>query len=472
MCNEFPHHDFAEHVRQALKDWHKESAASRSIEYLYLVRQKLREGAASTRQAINEVVLETLKKLEIENDQHARVLHLRFLNQKTVYATANELNLAEATVFELQRNAIRHLANLLWDMESAALEQHQSRLEARLDPATSVNLIGVDAHVEQLMAKLTTCDAPWVISIEGIGGIGKTSLADALMRQAIAQNAFDNIGWVSARQTHLDLSGGIKTVGEPGLTAEMLVEMLMTQLMPEQPLPTESSSERARQILQTELQQRPHLIVIDNLETVADVDSLWPTLQHLANPTKFLLTSRDSLYSEPNLYHFPVPELSDAAAIALVRQEANLSNLPILAESPDDELRPIIETVGGNPLALRLVVGQMHIHPRDAILADLKGARGEPVENLYTFIYRRAWDSLDERSQRVLLAMPFVHPRGDDLEHLQAVSRLAIDELRVALSNLVTRNLVDSRGDLYQRRYNIHSLTRTFLQEQVARWHE
>jgi len=39
-----------------------------------------------------------------------------------------------------------------------------------------------------------------------------------------------------------------------------------------------------------------------------------------------------------------------------------------------------------------------------------------------------------------------------------------------ALIRLVQLNLVDSRGDLLTRRYTIHYLTATFLQEQVVRW--
>jgi DNA-binding MarR family transcriptional regulator len=39
-----------------------------------------------------------------------------------------------------------------------------------------------------------------------------------------------------------------------------------------------------------------------------------------------------------------------------------------------------------------------------------------------------------------------------------------------ALDRLVTLNLVDSQGNLSERRYSIHGLTRTFLQEQVGKW--
>ncbi|MBV7326851.1 hypothetical protein KFU94_01040 [Chloroflexi bacterium TSY] len=160
MCNGFPHQDLVEDVRLALKDWHKESAVSSPIEYLYLFRKTLREEACNARQATNQVIFDALKKLEGENELHARVLHLRFLNKETVYATANMLNLAEATVYERQREAIRHLAQLLQEMESDAQKRQQQMLEDRLDPATYINLIGVEAHLEQLMSKLTPAGAP------------------------------------------------------------------------------------------------------------------------------------------------------------------------------------------------------------------------------------------------------------------------------------------------------------------------
>lgn len=36
----------------------------------------------------------------------------------------------------------------------------------------------------------------------------------------------------------------------------------------------------------------------------------------------------------------------------------------------------------------------------------------------------------------------------------------------MAWPNLLQRNLVDARGSLHERRYSIHSLTRTFLRGQ------
>jgi hypothetical protein len=209
---------------------------------------------------------------------------------------------------------------------------------------------------------------------------------------------------------------------------------------------------------------------VDNLETAADVTGLLPVLRMLATPTRFLLTSRRSMYSEADLYHYRVPELSEPDALSLVRKEASQRNLPDLASASDDELRPIVATVGGNPLALRLVVGQSHVHPLPAVLDDLTAARGPTVENLYTYLYRIAWDSLDEPARRALLAMPLTTSRGARLDYLAEISGLDAGDLRGVLARLVELNLVDSRGNLHERRYAIHALTRSFLVEQVLKW--
>ena len=136
----------------------------------------------------------------------------------------------------------------------------------------------------------------------------------------------------------------------------------------------------------------------------------------------------------------------------------------------DDVLLPIYETVGGNPLALRLVVGQLHVYSLPVIIQDLRGAWGAAIDNLYTFIYRQAWASLDESSRQALMAMSLLPVGGDTLDFLGDICMLSPDDLRMSVRTLTARNLVEVKGDLQRRVYSIHSLTRTFLLEQVAKW--
>jgi len=128
--------------------------------------------------------------------------------------------------------------------------------------------------------------------------------------------------------------------------------------------------------------------------------------------------------------------------------------------------------VGGNPLALRLVVGQTHIHALGDILDDLRQSSSRRSEALYTYLYRQAWEHLDADAREALLLMPLVAEQGGDLAYLAALSGRAPGKLRSVLETLVTLNLVDRRGSLQESYYTIHSLTRTFLHEQVLRWQD
>ncbi len=154
----------------------------------------------------------------------------------------------------------------------------------------------------------------------------------------------------------------------------------------------------------------------------------------------------------------------------MIRQEAAGRNSTHLQQATDAELQPIVDIAGGNPLALRLIVGQTHIHSLAVVLENLTKARGVHIENLYTHIYHQAWQRLDETTRHTLLAMPLVTAAGADLAHLAEISAIKPEQLSQSLENLVKINLVDVRGDLHQRRYSIHNLTRTFLHEQVLRW--
>lgn len=142
----------------------------------------------------------------------------------------------------------------------------------------------------------------------------------------------------------------------------------------------------------------------------------------------------------------------------------------MLAEAPDDALHPIYKTVGGNPLALRLVVGQTHIHALHDVLNDLTEAKGKPIESLYTYIYWNAWSALDEPAREAWLLMPLVNGSGMSVAQLADFSEMATDDLRDAVNQLVTLNLIEHQRDLHESRYTTHSLTRSFLQAQVLKW--
>ena len=349
----------------------------------------------------------------------------------------------------------------------------QQTLLTWLPLPTYNQLFAAERHIAQLAAQLLQPDPPWLVAIEGMGGMGKTALADALTRHLIAQDRWEAVAWVTAQARVLNLGGGIKATPMPALTVEGMVEAIFAQLWPG-PAPGGMSYDGRRHALTTRLKSAPHLLVIDNLETMLDVESLLATLRGWVNPSKILLTTRQRLLSEADIFHFDLPELGEADALRLVRAEAQNRNLPALLAASASDLHPIYAAVGGNPLALRLVVGQLHAHPLDTVLADLKAASGQPIANLYTYIYRQAWDNLNEGQRQALLVMLLTAEQGETLAQLCtfAAGQLAAEELRAAIEHLLAFSLIDARGGLHERRYTIHSLTRSFLHRQVMKRQE
>lgn len=459
------------HVLQALRQWHREGGAQSPLAGLHLFQTTQRRDSGTHRHTANTILCQALAQLATENAEYEKLLNSRFLDGKTVYEVANDLNIAESTLHTKQKAAVSQLTHIILEMEDTERTERSSSLIQALGGQSDGNLIGIAPHLDALAAKLAAVDGPLIIAIEGIGGIGKTTLADELVRRAIYQDlSWERVGWVTARQNELKMSGVIGTVADPALTAEALIEQLYDQLLPDSQRPPTFDSKQMLAALEKQMADHKCLVVIDNLETIEDVESLLPTLRLLSSPSKFILTSRKSFYAARDLFHFQVPELDEVESLELVRREAEASNLPHVAEASDEELRPIYETVGGNPLALRLVTGQLHVHGLGEILEDLTEARTETAENLYLYIYRRAWEHLCESARRALIAMILVTDYGDTIDELLATCNLDRSDLRRALKQLVTLNLVESRGGLNERRYSIHNLTRSFLHKQVVMW--
>lgn len=464
-----PPTDFTAAVHDALKLWSREAEVGSPLAHLLLVRRELIAG--DIRRATNQTLLAGLNRLALQYPDDAALLRARFVDDQAVAEVARERHVSEPTIYKLQRQALGRLAAILFELEQQAVANRRALLSRRLPPATYDRLFGVETHLQELARLLLAADGPRLISLEGLGGIGKTALAHQLMSRLIQDDPlFTDFGWVSAQQRLFLATEGIHLINEPALTADALVETLAAQLLGDAAEATSLAPERALSALELRLRQAPHLIVVDNLETVADVENLLPLLDRLAGPSRFLLTSRETFAEQPGVYHFPVPELGERDALDLVRHEAWLHNLPHVAQAGDDDLRPIYATVGGNPLALRLVVGLAQILPLGQVLENLREARGKRTEELYNFIYWNAWRRLPAVAQDVLLLMPLFAHTGADLAALRRVSDLEEDALVDALSYLARLSLITVSGDLHTRRYSIHRLTESFLLKEVIKW--
>ncbi|MEM7033719.1 MAG: helix-turn-helix transcriptional regulator [Chloroflexota bacterium] len=352
--------------------------------------------------------------------------------------------------------------------EGGQIAQAKKNKEAQLTQYPEQSLFGVHTVQQRLQQAIEKQSVPWIISIDGIGGIGKSALAQALVRQSILKDRFHDVIWISAKQEEFSPSIGTKAIEQPALDGATLIHQLLEQFGAEEISP---HTPKERQIALTKLmKQMPYLVIIDNLETMTDYQALIPTLRQLVKPSKFLMTTRSSLYAYSDVYSASLSELNQVDALDLLKHESRLRGLEKLTQTSQPKLAEIYNVVGGNPLALKLIVGQTCVLPLDEVLESLREAEGKKVEDLFTYIYWQSWHSLSQASRQILLSMPMISAQGGTFEQLGRVSRLDVPQLREGLERLAALSLVQVGGDLVERRYKIHRLTETFLLKEVIKW--
>lgn len=453
-------------IHQALKQWQTADETNSPLHRLNLARQHLRDGVDS-RRITNELLQSALEILAKADAQKAELLRLRYEEQLPVYVVANRLGIAEATLHRRQQQAIAQLARIIDEQESQAKAKYQTDLDQRLLLPPQESLVGVQEYLNRLLPIVTTPGPPWLISIEGLGGIGKTALAGALLRHPDLMHPFAELAWVSAKPQDFHPGLGLADNPRAALSPAALVDALLAQLWPDQPQPA-SPIER-QMLLSRLLKERPTLVVIDNLETIADYETLLPLLSQLASPGKFILTSRHSLRQVSHVYCCPLSALSLADSLAFIRSQGHSRSIDLLTTATDADLTRIFEVVGGHPLALKLVIGQLSALPLAQVLDNLKSATaGQEADQFYTYIYWQVWQMLTPSGQQLLLMMPLV-PNGT-FDQLLALSQLDPVDLSQAIQQLARLSLLQIGGSLAVPRYAIHRLTETFLLNEAIKW--
>lgn len=195
-------------------------------------------------------------------------LYYRYLSPVKLSVEA----LAEAAHVDARqwrRRVTRGQELLLEQLQQAEITAHnqQRRLHLcqYLPPPEQLRLFGIQKHVENLLTRLTSAEGSALVGLDGLGGIGKTTLAQAVAEQLAATELFTDILWVSAKQTRLSPVGEIQTLSAPVLTLDQLLLRLATQLGREDLIAC--TPENRTKALSLTFNSAPYLVIVDNLET-------------------------------------------------------------------------------------------------------------------------------------------------------------------------------------------------------------
>ena len=336
-------------------------------------------------------------------------------------------------------------------------------------------LIGRDILIGDVLAALRDPSGKWIVTVDGMGGIGKTALVRELADRCTSEHLFDAVVWDQAPKE----SQGLPTTAGKGkgtLTYETVLDSIARQLgaldVPRLKRPEKEI--RVKGLLQV---QRV-LIVLDNLETAKESQNeIVRRLLPLLNPSKTLMTSRHRFQGD--VYAVHLPGLDEDGALRFIRQEAKEKNIQNVSNASVSELKQIAETTGGSPLALKLVVGQLSLLPLATVLEQLRKVKlpkGDSDKNDYVRFYKGifspSWKLMSEDGKKLLISMSHFAPGiGGTYEAVKATSDLTNEILAGCIDELWRLSFLE-KGEspsLKKVRYYLHALTQYFVLSDIVK---
>ncbi|MGC2375798.1 MAG: hypothetical protein WA622_01265 [Mycobacterium sp.] len=324
-------------------------------------------------------------------------------------------------------------------------------------PTTS--FIGRESEVAELQ---TTLKAHRLVTLTGVGGVGKTRLA-LEVAAGVADEFADGV-WLFE----------LAAVADPAAVPDAVAAVLGI---------TQQPGKSVAESVATALEGRVRLLVFDNCEHVlnAAADLVEAILTHSATVT-VLATSREGLgLADEQLW--PVPSLDvgagiDSAAVNLFAERAG-SVVPRFSMSQPDEASAVVEIcrrLDGIPLAIELAASRMasmtasEVRDRlDQRFRLLVGSR-RGLARHQTLRHAVAWsyDHLDD-AEKPLLERCSVFAGGFDLQSACAVMGSDDDYVILDLLDaLVRKSLFVADRSSGRTRYSMLETIRQFAEEQLV----
>lgn len=435
-------------VRHALRYWNRESRAGNPLSSLQLFAQYRRQ-AASDRIAANQLLLDTIDELAKMHVKEAILLKERYVDGMTVAEVASKYDVAVSTLYNWQHNAISHLAEIVHGQESQLEMQESTRSLFALPPLVDDYLTGLTFRADPLLPLLQRQEAPWMMLLTGLGGIGKSTLALHLAHRLNADETFAGALCLNVRESPLVSN------------SESCLRLLAERLLADEIASNRSVADLLT-IMAQYLQRKPRIFVIDHLEHVPDSALLLTWLPQIAQPSVVLATTRKPPQKSYLFHQVRMTDLPKTEAVALIRTEAQRLDFFSLANAPETELTKLYKAVGGHPLALRVMVGEIGNFGLSEALSNLARGRGQAIMQLYDSVFGEWPLSFDSTSTQLLRLIAGC--RDMTLPQLVEATGTTNRETQNALTRLIEYNVVTSAGDFTQRTYNLNRLARSYLQ--------
>lgn len=299
-----------------------------------------------------------------------------------------------------------------------------------------------------------------VITIDGIGGIGKSALALEVSLHFLRnyknlplKERFDAIVWTSAKRTCLKPDRGIISRKKAFKNLDDICQTIAIVLQIEELFQTQS--EDRIELIIDKLTQKRTLLIVDNLETVDDTAVMEFIQDLLPAPTKAIVTTRHRIdVAYPiRLRGMPWNDAEMLIQQECQKKEVNLSN---------EQKRKLFDRTGGVPLAIVWSIAQVGFGYRmNSILKKLGNHEG----NLTRFCFRETVEQIRGKdAYNLLLALALCKDDGSR-EELGYIAGLEDDEWSRddGLVELDKLSFVNKKGN----KFSLLPLTKEYINSEL-----
>ncbi|MCB0062869.1 MAG: ATP-binding protein [Caldilineaceae bacterium] len=341
------------------------------------------------------------------------------------------------------------LVDALWEPE------FQIEIPHNLPKPTYTEFVGRAAERQRLLELLGPASAAPLIMVDGIGGVGKTALVinvayrclEASCRPTDAGNTptFAVMIFVSAKQKYLTADGILPRAYAPDTLRSIYREIAHVLNLDT----TRISQEELPSHIRHALGRQRTLLIVDNLETVEDRDSVLAFLYDLPAQVKVVITTREQRYYTP----IQLSSLSEAEGICLIEQEAAKQQITIT----DSDARRLSQGTGGIPAAIIYGIGQLAAGRRmDNVLRRMTDHDGD----IARFFFHDSVAPLRGRPAHQLLMAIALFSKSPETTFAFRVAGFTADPQRAneAEVQLLRLSLIRKEG----QQFLIHPLTREY----------
>ncbi|XVF23972.1 hypothetical protein REPUB_Repub13aG0086000 [Reevesia pubescens] len=238
---------------------------------------------------------------------------------------------------------------------SSSAAEMQRRLRRSYPHVEEDDVVSLEVSTRDVLHQLMKEDQDnkfHIVSIVGMGGIGKTTLAKKVYNHNGVKRHFDCCAWIFISQQCMPrevFHGVLIKVLSPSRKERELIDKLKEDELVE--------------MLYNVLKQKRYLVVLDDIWRCEDWDSLKPAFPRGNKGSKLLLTTRNkevALFADPFSSPIEIPFLTDDESWKLFRRKAFAEHeMEPQACSNEFEMlgKEMLKKCGGLPLAIVVLGG-------------------------------------------------------------------------------------------------------------------